>query len=142
MRQTAVEEVDDGVGVDVLPMIRIPSGLQRHCPGTARRGSSLPAACARTAIGAGLGVLGSGEAERLTGRSLATGAPPFNMRMQQGPRTISWLATPPIRAFVTYEERTERWFWASSLSYRYLFGLCLLFHVKPDRSTNILPLDR
>ena len=34
VRQTAVEEVEDGVEVDVLAMFRIPSGLQRHCPGT------------------------------------------------------------------------------------------------------------
>ena len=30
----AVEEVEDGVDVVVLAMFRIPSGLQRHCPGT------------------------------------------------------------------------------------------------------------
>jgi hypothetical protein len=40
-------------------------------------------------------------------RSLATGAPPFMCACNRGPRTISWLATPPIRAFRD-KSRTEK----------------------------------
>jgi hypothetical protein len=62
---------------DDLVMVKIPSGLQRHCPGTTRLGSNLLVACAWNAIGVDLEDFGEQQGVALASVNCYCQAPPY-----------------------------------------------------------------